>query len=116
MKSVLLSTVVASSLVLGSFNAHADGFNNSGATDGKDGKVMSQVRFYDTVEKTKPNEVAAHFGKPDEVIVMKKPSGSPAGVVWVYRDAVLKTHGMMDASFVLVDGEMKYVSLSDSAI
>lgn len=113
MKSALLSSLVAGSLVLSAFDVNASGFNDSGADDGK---VMSSIKFFDIVENTKPNQVATNFGKPDEIIVMKKTSGAVAGVVWVYHDAVLKYHGMMDARFVLVSGEMKYVSLSDSVI
>jgi hypothetical protein len=113
LKSALLSSLVAGSLVLGAFDVNASGFNDSGADDGK---VMSSIKFFDIVEHTKPNQVATNFGKPDEIIVMKKPSGAVAGVVWVYHDAVLKQHGMMDAKFILVNGEMKYVSLSDSII
>lgn len=113
MKNILLSGLVASSLALGTLNAGASGFNDSGLNDGK---VISSIKFFDIVEKTQPNQVASNFGKPDEIVVMKNKSGAVAGVVWVYRDAVLKQHGMMDARFTLVNGQMKYVSLSDSVI
>lgn len=115
MKSVLLSKLVVSSLVASSLvlsaQSQASGFNKNAADDGK---VMSSIKFYDMVERTQPNQVATNFGKPDEIVTMKNAAGDVAGVVWIYHDAVLKYHGMMDASFVLVNGQMKYVTLTDA--
>ncbi|MES2182415.1 MAG: hypothetical protein V4493_09995 [Pseudomonadota bacterium] len=108
---LIISSLVASSLIVGTISANASGFNKNSANDGK---VMSSIKFYDMVERTQPNQVATNFGKPDEIITMKNASGDVAGVVWVYHDAVLKYHGMMDANFVLVNGQMKYVTLSDA--
>ncbi len=111
LKSALLGSLVLGSLAFGSFKANAAGFNQNSAHDGK---VMSPIKFNDLVEKTLPNQVASNFGKPDEIVTIKNANGDVAGVVWVYRDAVLKYRGMQDASFVLVNGQMKYVSLSDA--
>ncbi|MES2546746.1 MAG: hypothetical protein V4575_03500 [Pseudomonadota bacterium] len=110
-KSILLGGLVLSTIAFGSFKANAAGFNQNAAHDGK---VMSPIKFHDIVEKTLPNQVANNFGKPDEIIMMKNATGDVAGVMWVYRDAVLKSHGMMDASFMIINGQMKYVTLSDA--
>lgn len=111
LKSLLLGGLVLATITFGSFKANAAGFNQNAAHDGK---VMSPIKFHDMVEKTLPNQVASNFGKPDEIIMMKNAAGEVAGVMWVYRDAVLKQHGMMDASFMLINGQMKYVTLSDA--
>ncbi|MES2500188.1 MAG: hypothetical protein V4570_06615 [Pseudomonadota bacterium] len=110
-KSVLLGGLVLASIAFGSFKANAAGFNQNTAHDGK---VMSSIKFHDIVEQTRPNQVATNFGKPDEILMMKNAAGDVAGVIWVYREAVLKAHGTMDASFMLVNGQMKYVTLSDT--
>lgn len=111
-KSVLLGSLVVTSLVFGSFKANAAGFNQNAANDGK---VMSGIKFQDVLQQTSPSQLAKNFGKPDEIVMMKNSAGDIAGVIWVYHDAVLKNHGMMDARFVLVDGQMKYVTLTDAA-
>lgn len=111
-KSILLGSLVLSGVAFGSFEAHASGFNQNAAHDGK---VMSAIKFQDILNKTSPNQLATNFGKPDEIVTMKNASGDVEGVMWVYHDAVLKTHGLMDARFVLVNGQMKYVTLSDAA-
>lgn len=108
---LVFGVFMVASLGLSAMHGHAAGFNKNGQADGK---VYSPVKFYDVVEHTKPNEVAKNFGAPDEVLILKAPKGEMAGVVWIYRDAVLKQHGMQDARFVLINGEMKYVTLSDA--
>lgn len=109
--SVFLGALVLTTLAFGSFKANASGFNQNAASDGK---VMSPIKFQDILENTSPNQLANNFGRPDEIVMMKNISGDVAGVVWVYRNAVLKKHGMLDASFVLIDGRMEYVTLSDA--
>jgi len=111
LKSLLLGSLVLTSVAFGSFEANASGFNQNAAHDGK---VMSEIKFQDILQRTSPSHLASNFGKPDEIVMMKNAAGDIAGVIWVYHDAVLKTHGMMDARFVLVDGQMRYVTLSDS--
>lgn len=111
-KSILLGALVLASLAFGSFKAEAAGFNQNAA---RDGKVMSQIKFQDVLENTSPHQLASNFGKPDEIVMMKNAAGDVAGVIWVYRNAVLKTRGMLDASFVLINGQMRYVTLSDAA-
>lgn len=111
-KSIFLGALVLTTLAFGSFKANASGFNQNAAHDGK---VMSSIKFQDVLENTSPNQLASNFGKPDEIVMMKNAAGDVAGVIWVYRDAVLKARGMMDASFVLINGQMRYVTLSDAA-
>ena len=111
LKSALLGGLVISTLAFGSFKANAAGFNQNAAHDGK---VMSAIKFHDILENTQPNQVATNFGKPDEIILMKNAAGDVAGAVWVYRDVILKQHGLTDASFVLINGQMQYVTLSDA--
>jgi len=110
-KSILLGSLVLTSFAFGSFSANAAGFNQNAANDGK---VMSSIKFQDVLDNTSPNQLASNFGKPDEIVMMKNAAGDVAGVIWVYRDAVLKARGMMDASFVLINGQMRYVTLSDA--
>jgi hypothetical protein len=108
----VFGTFMVASLGFSAMHGHAAGFNKNNNIN--DGKVYSSIKFYDLVEHTKPSEVAKNFGTPDEVLILKAPEGEMAGVVWIYRDAVLKQHGMQDARFVLINGELKYVTLSDA--
>lgn len=110
-KNVLLSSLILANLA-GTFAANAAGFNH---TKTNDGITMSSEKFYATVEKTKSNQVAANFGFPDNIVTMRNPTGEVTGVVWVYRNAVNKQNKVMDASFVILDGEFKYVALSNAS-
>ncbi|MBC7755948.1 MAG: hypothetical protein H7Z20_04740 [Bdellovibrio sp.] len=117
MKSELIKSAVLGGLVIGSLvaltqNASADAANtaNSSAI-----KVMSPTQFYDLVKQTKPNQVASNFGKPDEMITLKSAAGEAKGVVWVYHNVVVAQKSLRDARFVLINGEMKYVTLSGAA-
>ena len=67
-----------------------------------------------SAEKTKPNQVATNFGSPAEMITLKSAAGEANGVVWVYHNAVLTQKSLRDARFVLINGEMKYVTLSSA--
>ncbi len=109
---LVFGTFMVASLGISAMHGHAAGFNKNNNIN--DGKVYSSIKFYDMVEHTKPTEVAKNFGAPDEVLILKAPEGEMAGVVWIYRDAVLKQHGMQDARFVLINGDLKYVTLSDA--
>lgn len=73
---------------------------------------MSSSQFYDLVKQTKPNQVAINFGKPDEMLMLKNNTGNAAAVVWVYHNAVFAQKSLHDARFVLINGQMKYVTLS----
>jgi len=111
-KSAFLGTLVIGSLVAVTLNASADG-NNRGISSPI--KAMTATQFYDLVKQTKPNQLATNFGKPDEIITLKGAAGEAKGVVWVYHNVVLAQKSLRDARFVLINGELKYVTLSDAA-
>jgi hypothetical protein len=105
MKSVLVVGLIALSM-----QANAAGFNKFNNKD--NGKVLSSTQFYQVLATTKSDQFATKFGFPDQMKTLKNAAGETEGVVWVYRDAVHKADGMQDASFVIINGEMKYVTLS----
>ena len=111
-KKFFINSLIISSLALSSLNAHAAGFNK---LHGNTGMVISPELFYKTVEKTKPDQFALSFGMPDTIQTMRDFSGNVAGVVWVYHDAVAKQGKVMDANLVIVNGELKYVTLSNAS-
>jgi hypothetical protein len=112
LKSAFLGSIVIASLVAVTANSSA---NSAGKNLSSHIKVMSSTQFYNLVKQTKPNQVATNFGKPDEMITLKSAAGEAKGVVWVYRKAVLTQKSLHDARFVLIDGKMKYVTLSSAA-
>jgi hypothetical protein len=58
--------------------------------------------------------MAVSFGFPDQIQTLKSPAGETEGVIWVYRDAVKKPEGMKDLNIVIINGEMKYVTLTNA--
>ncbi len=112
LKSAFLGSLVLGSLAVGSLKANADGINNKVASHKN---IMSATQFNALVKLTKPNQVATNFGNPDEMITLKNAAGQAEGVVWVYRNAVLTQKNLHDARFVLINGKMKYVTLSGAA-
>ena len=112
LKSVFLGSLVIASLSVGALNANTNNVNKMNVVKHK---TMSSTQFYDLLKQTKPNQVATNFGNPDEMITLKSAAGEAAGIVWVYHNAVLDQKNLHDARFVLINGEMKYVTLSDSA-
>ena len=111
-KSILIGGLVITSLSFGNLDANAAGFNKLHANAGM---VITPELFYKTVEKTKPDQFARSFGMPDSIDTMRDSAGNVAGVVWIYRDAVAKQGKMLDASLVIVNGELKYVTLSNAS-
>ena len=111
-KSALLGSLVIGSLVAVTLSASADADNTSKSNPIK---AMSPTQFYELVKQTKPNQVATNFGKPDEMITLKSAAGEAKGVVWVYHNVVVAQKILRDARFVLINGEMKYVTLSGAA-
>jgi hypothetical protein len=111
-KSVFLGSLVLGSLAASSLAASA---NSTGKTALSHFGVMSSTQFNKLVKQTKPNQVAANFGNPDEMITLKNAAGQAEGVVWVYHKAVLAQKSLHDARFVLINGEFKYVTLSGAA-
>ena len=113
LKSAFLGSLVIASLTVGALNANT---NNANKINVVKHKTMSSTQFYALLKQTKPNQVATNFGSPDEMITLKSAAGEAAGVVWVYHNAViLGQKNLHDARFVLINGEMKYVTLSDAA-
>jgi hypothetical protein len=107
----LISSVLIGGLLAVSLHASAAGFNKFNATNGK---IMSSSEFYQVLANTKPNQVAVNFGFPDQMQTLKNTAGQTEGVVWIYRDAVKNASKMQDAHFMIIDGEMKYVTLTNA--
>ena len=105
-------SLVIASLTVGALNTNTNNVNKVNVVKHK---AMTSTQFYDLLKQTKPNQVATNFGNPDEMITLKSAAGEAAGIVWVYHNAVLDQKNLHDARFVLINGEMKYVTLSDSA-
>lgn len=109
----ILGGLISAGLALGSIQAHAIGFQHN--LQGNNGKVLSQSKFYDAVENTRPDMVARVFGLPDQILSLKKPNGELQGVVWVYRNAVKQDDGKLaDARLVLIEGKLEYFALSSA--
>ena len=112
LKSAFLGSLVLGSLAAITLKASADDVTKSSSSHIK---TMSSTQFYDLLKQTKPNQVATNFGNPDEMITLKSAAGEVKGVVWVYHNAVFAEKSLHDARFVLINGEMKYVTLSSAA-
>ena len=111
-ESMVLISLLAALLTFGHFKANAAGFNSKAPNHGT---VLSTEKFYNQLEKTKPTNIAKAFGFPDEIRALKSLEGDTIGVVWVYHDAVAEKRKTMDANFVLVKGNFKYVTLGKSS-
>ncbi|MFM9835870.1 MAG: hypothetical protein ACKVOA_07185 [Methylophilaceae bacterium] len=105
----LTKGVLITGLVIACLTANAQGFNK---TRGNTGIVITPELLHKTVAKTKPDQFALSFGMPDTIETMRDAAGNVAGVVWVYRDAVADNGKKMDANFMIVNGELKYVTLT----
>lgn len=101
-------------LVVGGFIALSLQANATGLKASNSDKVMTSSEFYNTVAHTKTQEIAANFGFPDKMFTLKNPSGVTEGVIWVYSSAVKCADGFKDARIVLINGEMKYVAITDA--
>ena len=112
LKVYFWGSLVIASLTVGALNTNTNNVNKVNVVKHK---AMTSTQFYDLLKQTKPNQVATNFGNPDEMITLKSAAGEAAGIVWVYHNAVLDQKNLHDARFVLINGEMKYVTLSDSA-
>ncbi len=111
-QSVVLSSLLVGSLTFANFNAIAAGFNKKVSSHGD---IMTSEQFYQKLENTEPGALAKTFGMPDNISTLRSLHGDSIGVVWVYRDAVSAKTQTMDANFVLVKGDFKYVTLSKSS-
>ncbi len=107
-QSAVLSGLMFGVIAFGNFSANAKDVDNN------NDKVVSTNEFYKILDETKPNEVAKIFGRPDKIATLNDAEGDQAGVVWTYEKVVSKKNKILDASFVFVAGEFKYVTLSNS--
>jgi len=113
----LLSSLMIGLLAFSSFNANAMGFQkniNENGTVNHNGLVVSDVAFYNMLDNTNPNKVSLKFGIPDTIATLKNADGNKQGVVWTYKNAVKKDAANLDANFVFVAGQFKYVTLTNS--
>jgi len=106
--SILLGGLLLGGLAYGPAEARTIGSNQSNSNP----RTMSSEKFYDTLGKTKPNQLATNFGIPDNIVSIRNSAGVVTGVMWVYHDAVKKGEATMNANFMIVNGEFIYVSLS----
>ncbi len=111
-KNVFINSLFVAGLVASSAQVNAAGFNKD---KNNNGKIMTSTEFYQVLAKTKMDQLGKNFGMPDDIQTLKNTTGETEGVVWVYRDAVKKADHMLDARFVIIDGEMKYVTLSNAS-
>ena len=110
-QSVVLGSIMFGVLALGNFNANATGFNKN---INKNGNTISSSQLYDILNKTEAEDIAKTFGTPDKITTLRNDSGELAGVIWTYQNAVSKQDEKLDANFVYVAGQFKYVTLSNS--
>ncbi len=109
-KSAVLSGLMLGAITAGNLSANAKDVNKNINND----KVVSTNEFYKILDKTEPDQVAKVFGRPDKVATLKNTEGDQAGVVWTYKRVVSKKNKILDANFVFVAGQFKYVTLSNS--
>ena len=110
-QSTVLGSLMFGVIAFGHFNANATGFNK---TIKNNGTAVTANQFYETLNNSKSTDVAVKFGMPDTISTLKGADGNQAGVVWTYKDAVTKDSEKLDANFMFVAGEFKYVTLSNS--
>lgn len=110
-QSAVLGSIMVGVLAFSNFNANANGFNKN---INNNGKSLSSNQFYDILNKTEKEDVAKTFGKPDSITTLRNDDGELAGVIWTYENAVSKKDQKLDANFVYVAGQFKYVTLSNS--
>ena len=116
-KKQLVSSLMIGLFAFSSINASAMGFQKNiddNGTVNLNGLVVSDVAFYQMLENTSPDKVSLKFGIPDSMTTLKAANGEKQGVVWTYKNAVKKDAANLDANFVFVAGQFKYVTLSNS--
>jgi hypothetical protein len=116
-KQQLTNSILLGGLLLGgmAYNAAEARTTGTSQTSAGNTKSMSSEKFYETLGKTKPNQVASNFGIPDKIVSIRNAAGEVTGVMWVYHDAVIKGESKMNANFMIVNGEFIYVSLSEAS-
>jgi|TARA_B110000879_G_scaffold106160_1_gene142914 hypothetical protein len=112
-QKTLLSSLTIGLLAFSNINANAMGFQkniNDNGTVSLNGLVVSDVAFYEMLDNA--NKVSLTFGMPDSISTLKNADGNQEGVIWTYKNSVKKGPAILDANFVFVAGEFKYVTLS----
>ena len=117
MKQQLTNSILLGGLLLGGMAYQPAEARVAGTSQPSAGKSrsMSSEQFYETLGKTKPNQVATNFGMPDNIVSIRNSAGEVTGVMWVYHDAVTKGETKLNANFMIVNGEFIYVSLSEAS-
>jgi hypothetical protein len=110
--SAFLGSLVAGSLIFGSFKANATGFH---AGLNNNGIAISANKFNEVLANTNMEQLGYNFGAPDEIQMLKNTMGERVGSVWVYKNAVQKDGNKQDAHFVIVNGNLQYATLSDAS-
>ncbi len=110
-QSAILGSALFLALAFGNFSVNAKDFKAT--VDFKTDNISAN-QFYNLLDKTETGEVAKTFGSPDKMATLIGADGDQAGVVWVYEKAVSQKNEKLDANFVFVAGEFKYVTLSKS--
>lgn len=111
-KSTAIGSLLLTAMAFTNLNANATGFHTG---INNPGLVISSADFYKMVDKTKAaTDVAKQFGRPDKIATLKNTKGVQEGVIWIYEDAVKEKSSKMNANFVFVAGQFKYVTLSNS--
>ena len=111
-KSAFLGSLVAGSLVLGTFKVDAAGFHEG---NNNNGIAISATQFNEMLAKTNMDHLGYNFGAPDEIQTLKDTTGNRVGSVWVYHDAVQKDGGKQDVSFMIINGKLQYATLSNAS-
>lgn len=110
--NLLVSSILASGLLVSATQATAEGFHHG---KNRNGIAVSSTKFYEVLAKTDTDHLGYNFGAPDEIQTLRNTAGKRIGTIWVYHDAVKKENVMQDANFVVIDGELKYATLSDAS-
>lgn len=116
-QNTLLSSLMIGLVAFSNINANAMGFQkniNNNGTVSLNGLVVSDVAFYEMLDNATTEQVSLQFGIPDATSTLKSADGNKEGVIWTYINAVKKDTANLDANFVFVAGEFKYVTLSNS--
>ena len=112
----IFGAIALAALAFGTTHSHAAELINAHQVKANQHvKALSSTQFYHLLSTTNSSQIAVNFGMPDQIQTLKSSAGKTAGVIWIYRDAVHKANLMQDAQFMIVDGEMTYVSLTNAS-
>ena len=112
----ITTSLMAGLIAFSNIHANAMGFQKNINVNGsvsQNGLVVSDEAFYKMLDHTKPTKIALTFGMPDRITTLNNANGSQQGVIWTYKKAIKKGTANLDANFVFVAGQFKFVTLSD---